>query len=124
MAEITSKVKLSYLKNGAWKSFSAKIQSSIDGLKIQTSNSAYYLQYRTWNQGKTAFYPYVKSTVNDYAGMDGRPVQLLQIQALKSDGTRAGFRHCGDVPHLYGWKMAPLGKQRRPQMDGERAEKI
>lgn len=88
MAEITSKVKLSYLKNGAWKSFSAKIQSSIDGLKIQTSNSAYYLQYRTWNQGKTAFYPYVKSTVNDYAGMDGRPVQLLQIQALKSDGTQ------------------------------------
>ena len=88
MAEITSKVKLSYLKNGAWKSFSSKIQSSIDGLKIQTSNSAYYLQYRTWNQGKTAFYPYVKSTVNDYAGMDGRPVQLLQIQALKSDGTQ------------------------------------
>ena len=88
MAEITSKVKLLYLKNGAWKSFSSKIQSSIDGLKIQTSNSAYYLQYRTWNQGKTAFYPYVKSTVNDYAGMDGRPVQLLQIQALKSDGTQ------------------------------------
>ena len=88
MAEITSKVKLSYLKNGAWKSFASKIQSSIDGLKIQTSSSAYYLQYRTWNQGKTAFYPYVQSTVDDYAGMTGRPVQLLQIQALKSDGTQ------------------------------------
>lgn len=88
MAEITSKVKMSYLKNGAWKSFSSKIQSSFDGLKIQTTNSSYYLQYRTWNEGKTAFYPYVKSTVDDYAGVSGRPVQLLQIQALKSNGTQ------------------------------------
>ena len=88
MAEITSKITMSYLKNGAWKSFSSKIQSSFDGLKIQTTNSSYYLQYRTWNEGKTAFYPYVKSTVDDYAGVSGRPVQLLQIQALKSNGTQ------------------------------------
>ena len=84
-----SKFQLSYLKNGTWKNFDDKVQSSMDGIKIQTpSNSTYYLQYRTWNQGKTDYYPYVKSNINDYAGASGKPVQRLQIQAYNNSGTK------------------------------------
>lgn len=98
-----SNIQLSYLSNGTWKAFSGKTQSAMDGIKIQTSsNSSYYLQYRTWNQGKTDYYPYVKSNVNDYAGSSGKPIQQLQIQAYKNDGTKltAGivvmYRACVD----------------------------
>lgn len=88
-SEETSDVQLSYLSNGTWKTFNDQVQSSMDGIKIQTSsNSSYYLQYRTWNQGKTDYYPYVKSNVNDYAGSSGKPLQRLQIQAYQNDGTK------------------------------------
>ena len=49
---------------------------------------SYYVQYRTFNTGKTDWYPYVKSTINDYAGSAGKPIQKLQIQAYKNDGTK------------------------------------
>lgn len=55
---------------------------------MTSTSSTYYLQYRTWNQGKTDYYPFVKSTVNDYAGASGKPIQQVQIQAYKSDGTK------------------------------------
>ncbi|QNK42207.1 C39 family peptidase [Caproicibacter fermentans] len=88
-SEETSDVQLSYLSNGTWKTFNDQVQSSMDGIKIQTSsNSSYYLQYRTWNQGRTDYYPYVKSNVNDYAGSSGKPIQQLQIQAYNNDGTK------------------------------------
>ena len=61
----------------------------IYGIRIQTTKSrSYYLQYRTWNQGQSGFYPYVKSTDNDYAGSSGKPIQLLQIQAFDNNGTK------------------------------------
>ncbi|WP_411676900.1 hypothetical protein [Caproicibacter sp.] len=84
-----SNIQFSYLSNGGWKTFSGQTKNAMDGIKIQTSsNSPYYLQYRTWNQGKSGYYPYVKSNVNDYAGASGRPIQQLQIQAYQRDGTK------------------------------------
>ncbi len=89
MSEVTSKIQLSYLKNGSWTSFGTTAQSSMDGIKIQTaSDSPYYLQYRTWNEGKDGYYSYVKSNVNDYAGSSGKPIQRLNIQIYKNDGTK------------------------------------
>lgn len=61
----------------------------MDCLKIKTSsNESFYLQYRTWNKGMNGYYPYVKSTENDYAGSSGKPIQQLQIQAYRNDGTK------------------------------------
>lgn len=76
-----------------WQSFDNSFYAEqIDGIKIQTaSNKGYYLQYRTKNEGKSDWYPFVKSTgtaYNDYAGYPGKAVQLLEIQAYKNDGTR------------------------------------
>lgn len=76
-----------------WQSFDNSFYAEqIDGIKIQTAaNKGYYLQYRTKNEGKTDWYPFVKSTgtaYNDYAGYPGKAVQLLEIQAYKNDGTR------------------------------------
>lgn len=76
-----------------WQSFDNSFYSEqIDGIKIQTAaNKGYYLQYRTKNEGKADWYPFVKSTgtaYNDYAGYPGKAVQLLEIQAYKNDGTR------------------------------------
>ena len=75
-----------------WQSFENRVlDEHIDGIKLQTSAAkGYYLQYRTWNEGKTDYYPYVKSTgtaANDYAGYPGKPIQRLQIQVCKNDGT-------------------------------------
>lgn len=87
--ESTSEITFSYLANGTWKGFNGITESSMDGIKIQTpSDSPYYLQYRTWNQGNSSYYPYVKSNINDYAGSSGKPIQRLQIQAYKNDGTK------------------------------------
>lgn len=62
---------------------------TMDCLKIKTSsNESFYLQYRTWNKGMNGYYPYVKSTENDYAGSSGKPIQQLQIQAYRNDGTK------------------------------------
>jgi uncharacterized protein YvpB len=86
---VASNIQLSYLKNGTWKVFNDQAQNAMDGIKIQTSSSSsYYLQYRTLNQGKTDYYSYVKSNVNDYAGSSGKPMQQLQIQAYENDGTK------------------------------------
>ena len=76
-----------------WQSFDNSFYAEqIDGIKIQTAaNKGYYLQYRTKNEGKTDWYPFVKSTgtaYNDYAGYPGKAIQLLEIQAYKNDGTR------------------------------------
>lgn len=76
-----------------WQSFDNSFYAEqIDGIKIQTAaNKGYYLQYRTKNEGKSDWYPFVKSTgtaYNDYAGYPGKAVQLLEIQAYKNDGTR------------------------------------
>ena len=87
LRELTSSIDFSYLKNGSWKSFNGKVLTSVDGIKIQTSSN-YYLQYRTQNQGQSDFYPYVTSKENDYAGLSGQPVQLLDIRAYDSNGTK------------------------------------
>ncbi len=87
--EVTPQITFSYLKNRAWTNFTNSVQSSMDGIKIQTSSSSpYYLQYRTLNQGQSGYYSYVKSNINDYAGSNGKPIQQLQIQAYKNDGTK------------------------------------
>lgn len=88
--QLLTDVKFSYLKNGVWNDFPYPnhVYSSMDGIKIQTNSSEYYLQYRTLNQTQGNYYPYVKSNENDYAGSSGKPIQHLQIQAYKSDGTK------------------------------------
>ena len=89
MSAVTSNIQFSYLKNGSWTSFNGTVLTGMDGIKIQTgANSPYYLQYRTWNEGKTGYYSYVKSNVNDYAGSSGKPIQQLQIQVYQNDGTK------------------------------------
>ena len=80
---------LSYLNGGVWRKFTNQVMSYMDGICIQTTrNRSYYLQYRTRNQGQDDYYPYVKSTENDYAGSSGKPIQLLQIQAFDNNGTK------------------------------------
>lgn len=82
-------IQLSYLNKGNWKNFSNQVKTVMDGIRIKTNgNSAYYLQYRTMNQGMKNYYPYVKSNENDYAGFKGKPIQRLQIQVYKNDGTK------------------------------------
>lgn len=82
-------ISLSYLYGGKWIGFSDQTKSTMDCLKIKTSsNESFYLQYRTWNKGMNGYYPYVKSTENDYAGSSGKPIQQLQIQAYRNDGTK------------------------------------
>lgn len=82
-------ISLSYSNGGTWIGFSDQIKSTMDCLKIKTSsNESFYLQYRTWNKGMNGYYPYVKSTENDYAGSSGKPIQQLQIQAYRNDGTK------------------------------------
>lgn len=86
---------LSYMRDNLdnWKSFTHRVETSpIEGIKIQTSTSkGYYLMYKTKNAGLSSYLPLVKSTgtaYNDYAGLPGKPIQLLHIQAYKNDGTR------------------------------------
>lgn len=89
--EVTPNFTYQYLSNGTWKNFNGRIDgtTNIDGLKIQNSGtSAYYIQYRTQNAGVSGFYSYVKSTVNDYAGSNGKAMQKLQLQAYNSSGTK------------------------------------
>ncbi len=81
---------MSYLVDSSWNTFNKQATDShIDGIKIQTSaNKDYYLQYKTWNEGKTGYYPAVKSIEDDYAGSPGKPVQRINIQVCKNDGTK------------------------------------
>ena len=81
---------MSYLKNGAWTGFNAKVETTgIDGIKIQTAASkSYYLAYKTQNEGQSGFYPIVTSTQDDYAGASGKPIQKLCIHVYRNDGTK------------------------------------
>ena len=80
---------LSYLNGGSWTIFTNQAMSNMDGIKIQATRvRPYYLTYRTRNQGQGDFYPYVTSSQDDYAGSNGKPMQLLQIQAFDNNGTK------------------------------------
>lgn len=74
--------------SGSWQNFSESYMGTVSGIKIQTPGKPYYLQYRTWNEGRTDYYPWVTSNINDYAGSLGKPVQRLQIQAYKNNGAK------------------------------------
>lgn len=79
----------SCLRNGKWQEFKYKTTGEMDGIKIQTlPSSPFYIHYRTRNEGRSSFYSFVDSNENDYAGMSGKPVQLLQIQVYKNNGTK------------------------------------
>ena len=80
---------ITYLENGHWSDMGTGVLvDHMDALKIQTStNKPYYLSYQTWNQGQSGFYPAVTSWENDYAGSNGKPIQLVSIRALQRDGT-------------------------------------
>lgn len=73
-----------------WHSFTSTASSvHINGIKIKTDkDKPYYLLYRTWNEGKSYYYPFVKSTENDYAGYPGGIVQLLNIQVYSKDDVK------------------------------------
>ncbi|WP_159459782.1 C39 family peptidase [Scatolibacter rhodanostii] len=88
VTDVYKNAQLSYLNGGSWKSFNNITRNAMDGIKIQTKSSEYYLMYRTWNQGKTDYYPYVSSKEDDYAGASGKPIQQIQIQAYRKDGTK------------------------------------
>lgn len=82
---------LSYIdEDSNWHGFTSMASSvHINGIKIKTDKSKpYYLLYRTWNQGKSYYYPFVKSTENDYAGYPGGTVQLLNIQVYSKDDVK------------------------------------
>lgn len=83
---------MSYMVDNSanWTPFTkSTLSSHLDGIKIQTSaNKNYYLSYKTWNAGRTDYYPAVKSTIDDYAGSAGKPIQRLNIQVYKNDGTK------------------------------------
>lgn len=82
---------LSYIdEDSNWHSFTSMASSvHINGIKIKTDKSKpYYLLYRTWNEGKSYYYPFVKSTENDYAGYPGGIVQLLNIQVYSKDDVK------------------------------------
>jgi len=91
----TSQVTLSYMVDDLnnWHNFTnAAMAAKMDGIKIQTSaNKNYYLEYQTKNEGFSDYLSPVKSTgtaYNDYAGLPGNPIQLLNIQAYSKDGMR------------------------------------
>lgn len=82
---------LSYIdEDSNWHSFTSMASSvHINGIKIKTDKSKpYYLLYRTWNEGKSYYYPFVKSIENDYAGYPGGIVQLLNIQVYSKDDVK------------------------------------
>lgn len=82
---------LSYIdEDSNWHSFTSTASSvHINDIKIKTDkDKPYYLLYRTWNEGKSYYYPFVKSTENDYAGYPGGIVQLLNIQVYSKDDVK------------------------------------
>lgn len=82
---------LSYIdEDSNWHSFTSTASSvHINGIKIKTDkDKPYYLLYRTWNEGKSYYYPFVKSNENDYAGYPGGIVQLLNIQVYSKDDVK------------------------------------
>ena len=82
---------LSYIdEDSNWHSFTSTASSvHINGIKIKTDkDKPYYLLYRTWNEGKSYYYPFVKSNENDYAGYPGGTVQLLNIQVYSKEDVK------------------------------------
>lgn len=82
---------LSYIdEDSNWHSFTSMASSvHINGIKIKTDKSKpYYLLYRTWNEGKSYYYPFVKSNENDYAGYPGGTVQSLNIQVYSKEDVK------------------------------------
>lgn len=82
---------LSYIdEDSNWHSFTSMASSvHINGIKIKTDkDKPYYLLYRTWNEGKSYYYPFVKSNENDYAGYPGGTVQLLNIQVYSKEDVK------------------------------------
>lgn len=82
---------LSYIdEDSNWHSFTSMASSvHINGIKIKTDKSKpYYLLYRTWNEGKSYYYPFFKSNENDYAGYPGGTVQLLNIQVYSKEDVK------------------------------------
>lgn len=77
---------LSYMVNNPniWTPFDRSVvPSTIDGIKIQTNPSkSYYLKYQANS------YTAVDSRVNQYAGLEGHPIQSFSIHAYKNDGTK------------------------------------
>ncbi|WP_069988759.1 C39 family peptidase [Massilioclostridium coli] len=86
--EITSGAQFSYIIDGAWHNFSGKIENQLlDGLRITTNASDYYLMYRTKNAGESGYYPSVSSRGSDFAGSStGKKMHLLQIKAHNNAG--------------------------------------
>ena len=84
----------SYLRNGVWDKFVNKLESkTIDGLKARPVRDAnYYLRFRTLNEGQSDFNSFVTSNENDYAGLNGRPIQCIQFQVFKNDNTKLTSR--------------------------------
>lgn len=82
----------SFLVGNTWNTFVDQATAAhIDGIKLQTgANKGYYLLYKTWHEGKTSYYPAVKSTDNDYAGYPNKPIQKVNIQVCRNDGTTMG----------------------------------
>lgn len=82
---------------GSWTTFSKSVTASgIKGIRLTTpSNAGYYLEYQTWNSGKTGFYSAVKSNStasNAYAGTGDeestqRAVQCLRVNVKNLNGT-------------------------------------
>lgn len=82
---------------GSWTTFSKSVTvSGIKGIRLTTpSNAGYYLEYQTWNSGKTGFYSAVKSNStasNAYAGTGDeestqRAVQCLRVNVKNPNGT-------------------------------------
>ena len=90
--ETPSAVTMQYYSGGSWHNFGSNgiaTATDISAIKLQTSSGAYYLQYRTQNEGVSGFYSFVKSNVNDFAGTTGnKTIQKLQIQAFTNSGEK------------------------------------
>ncbi len=88
--EVTKNITFKYMRSGVWSSFSGKTEFSnyLDCIRITTPSSKnYYLNYRTWNEGKSGYYSYVQSNKTgseDYAGASGRRIRNIAIQVINS----------------------------------------
>ncbi len=89
-SEVTQNLSFKYMRSGVWNTFSGTqvFSNYIDCIRITTpSNKSYYLNYRTWNEGKSGYYSYVQSNKTgseDYAGASGRRIRNIAIQVINS----------------------------------------
>lgn len=69
--------------------FDKKVQNDemISALKISTSaDKNYYLSYSVLAEANSGYYSAVKSNTNDYAGVYGRAIEEVKIQAIDLNG--------------------------------------